>query len=164
MVRGASLLTLVLTLSFASAHAGVKPGDGALFLNIGYSTGKSSVTGDNIDGGFIGLDYQKRDWANPVSGGFSIGYGKISQSITGVDSAVVDNTISSVPIFLGGKYWIGDGEKRFQGFVGAAFGMYFAQLETSVRSTVGVQNQDVSGTRTTRSTGFGAMTFSKTTY
>ena len=145
MIRKASLLTLVITLFFTSAYAGVKPGDGVLFLNLGYASGKSVVTGENIDGGLIGLDYQKMDFGTSMSGGFSIGYGQLRQTFSGEDSTEVSSTITTVPVFLGGKYWLGDGEKRFQGYIGLAFGMYFAQLETNVTSTVGIQDQDVGG-------------------
>ncbi len=155
MVRRTSLLALVFTLFFAGAHAGVKPGDGVLIVNIGYASGTSALTGENIDGGIVGLDYQKLGFGSKFSGGFSIGYGALHETIT-QDSSEVDNTITSVPIYLGGKYWFGDGEKRFQGFLGLAFGMYFASLETNISKTVGPQSQFVSGSYTSETAlGFG---------
>lgn len=158
MVRKVSLLVLAITMLVSSAHAGVTPGHSVLIVNVGYASGKSVTTGENVDGGIIGLDYQKLGWNGGWSGGFSIGYGEIQQTITGTgvgaDTTEVDNTISSVPIYLGGKYWIGSGENRFQGYVGLAFGMYFSELTTSATGTVG--KQPVSGSYTSESTlGFG---------
>ena len=154
MLKRASLLTLVLTLLFSSAHAGVKPGDGVLIVNVGYASGTSAITGESIDGGIIGLDYQKLGFGSSWSGGVSIGYGQVQQSVTGEDSEEISNTISTVPVYLGGKYWLGSGEGRFQGYLGLAFGMYFAQLETNVAAHIGPADEPVSGSYTSE-TGLG---------
>jgi hypothetical protein len=132
-----------------------------MILNVGYATGTSAVTGDNIDGGAMSLDFQKLGWESPWSGGFSIGYGKVNQTLSEVNAAgdtstTTDNTISTVPVYLGGKYWLGGAEKRFQGYIGLAFGMYFSQLQTNVSSNIGVQDQPVSGGFTSETAlGFG---------
>lgn len=149
MLGRMSFIILMAVLVAGSAHAGVTPGDGVLILNLGYANGKAAYTGETFDGGIIGLDYQKMDWDSPVSFGFSIGYGKMTQTVTGLDASAdtvqADNTITSVPIYLGGKYWLGDGEGRFQGYIGAAFGMYFSQLETNVTAYAGRDDQAVGG-------------------
>ena len=147
MLRKASLFLLAIMVSVGSAHAGVKPGDGILFLNVGYANGKSTVSGNNLDGGVFGFDYEKMDWGNPVSGGIMAGYSKIHESVS---SDTTDYTITTMPIFLGGKYWFG--KDKIQGYVGAAFGMYFAKLEASA-STV-VAGKPVGGSYTSE-TGLG---------
>ena len=151
-----AVITLAIVLLVANAHAGVKPGDGLLILNVGYAMATSKSTGDAIDGAFFGLDYQKLDWNKPVSGGFSIAYGEIHESISGADSTEADITVSTVPVYLGGKYWLGSGDGRLQGYLGLAFGTYFSQLKTSVTSTVGIQDETYSGSFTSETAlGFG---------
>jgi hypothetical protein len=155
MIGRTILLVLLLTLVVANANAGVKAGDAVLILNVGYASGKAKATGNNVEGGIFGLDYQKRDWDKPVSGGFSMGYGQLNETVKR-DSSQTDYTISTIPIYLGGKYWLGDGEKRIQGYVGAAFGIYFAQLETSVQWTLGPKSKTGSGSYTSETAlGFG---------
>lgn len=146
MSRKVGLLVLGIVLIAAGAQAGVKAGEGLLTINVGYAMGKSAITGDNIDGGVAGLDYQKLSPTGPWSAGFSIGYGGLTENVTGSnDSSTVDYSLTTVPIFLGGKYWLGDGEGKLQGYIGASFGMYFTTLDTNWQGTVGVQNQPVSG-------------------
>ncbi|MDX1440515.1 MAG: hypothetical protein R3284_11490, partial [Rubricoccaceae bacterium] len=134
---------MVVILSAGVAQAAMTPGKGALFVNAGYATGKSAITGDNLDGGFVSLEFEKMDWANPVTGGFTIGYGQIRESV-GADST--DYTISSVPVLFGGKYWLGGGP--LQGFIGISFGMYFSRLETTHTSPVSGASTDYSSETT----------------
>ncbi|UCH84501.1 MAG: outer membrane beta-barrel protein [Candidatus Latescibacterota bacterium] len=129
MVRNVCLLLLALILLAGSANAAMKPGSSAFFANLNYAIGKLAETSDNVDGGFVGLEYQKMDWTYPVSFGFSIGYGEINQDEE-ADSSRTSYSMSSVPVYLGGKYWFG--EDKVQGFLGVAFGMYFSTLTLSV--------------------------------
>ena len=128
MIRNTCLLFLAMMLLVSSAHAGMKPGSSAFFLNLGYATGKAAESGDNLDGGLINLEYQKMDWSYPVSFGASIGYGEIHHNTEG-DLTRTSNSVESIPVYLGGKYWFGEG--KIQGFVGVAFGMYFSELTLS---------------------------------
>jgi opacity protein-like surface antigen len=134
MIRNTCLLFLAMMLLASAANAGMKPGSSAFFLNLGYATGKAAETGDNLDGGLVNLEYQKMDWSYPVSFGASIGYGEIHENIDG-DSSRTSNSVESIPVYLGGKYWFW--EDKIQGFVGVAFGMYFSELTVSVSSDSG---------------------------
>jgi hypothetical protein len=134
MGRRAGLLWLFIACSVSSADAVMKLGDSVLFVNVGYSNGKSAVSGDNIDGAFVLLDFQKMDWAKPISAGVSAAYGEIQQSVT-EDSSRSDYTISTLPILLGGKYWFG--KKNLQAYLGLAFGIYFSHLEGTFSRDVG---------------------------
>jgi len=129
MIRNTGLLLLALTLVAGSASAGMTPGSGALFVNLNYALGKLADTGESVDGGFVVVEYQKMDWSNPVSFGFSVGYGEIND-VAAADSSRANYSFSSIPVYLGGKYWLG--EEKIQGFIGVMFGMYFSQLTRSI--------------------------------
>lgn len=133
-MRVTGLVLFIVTLCATSTYAQVKPGDALLLVNVGYSNGKAAATANNIDGGFFFVDYQKMDWDTPFSAGFGIGYGEIQETVT-EDSTQTSYTINTLPIYLGGKYWMG--KDKLQAYVGLAFGMYFADLEGTFTSTTG---------------------------
>ncbi len=129
--------TLVLVISMTLLAAGtavaqVGQGDGLLILNGGYVTAASAATDQTIDGGMISLTYEMRDWANPVSFGFNIGYASASGDIGSGDSRVETST-HSIPFYFGGKYWMG--KSKVQGYLGAAFGIYFSRLSREIVAT-----------------------------
>jgi hypothetical protein len=149
MVRIAFLWALAILVSVGGAHAEVKSGDTVLFVNAGYVSGRSSISGDNIDGAGVSLEALSLVGEKSLSAGFVVGYGQIQQSVA-EDSTRRDYTISTLPILLGGKLWIGRG--AIQGYVGLAFGAYFGHLESTLSSTAEVGAGDLTSKSTV---GFG---------
>jgi hypothetical protein len=117
---------------FGTAEAQVIPGDGLLTVNGAYVFGTGAATGESIDGGGINLAYEKLDWNKPMSFGFSIGYTSATGD-SGVAASRVKTSTNSVPLYLGGKYWLG--QNKFQFYVGAALGVYFSWLKTEFVET-----------------------------
>jgi len=128
MIRVVVVLVVGALLFAGGAQASMQGGDSVIFFNLGYATGKSAISGDNVSGGLAMLEFQKRDFGGPISGGLSIGYGELHESVAG-DSLRVDYSLRTVPLMIGGRYWLGEG--RLQGNVGIAFGMYFSRLTRS---------------------------------
>jgi outer membrane protein W len=123
--------TLLFTISVAllvaaTAVAQIGPGDGLLTLNGGYVTASSAATDQTIDGGMMSLTFEKLDWANPVSLAFNIGYATASGD-SGAGTSRVETSTNSVPVYVGGKYWLG--KSKIQGYLGAAIGVYFTWLD-----------------------------------
>jgi hypothetical protein len=110
----------------------VKSGDSVLFVNAGYANGKSSISGDNIDGSVVSIEFQKMGFSSSVSAGFLVGYGEIQQNVA-EDSTRRDYMISTIPVLLGSKLWLGEG--LLQGYAGLNIGAYFGQLESTLSST-----------------------------
>ena len=115
----------VTLLAAGTAVAQIGQGDGLLTFNGGYVTASSAATDQTIDGGMISLTYEKLDWENPVSFGINIGYASASGD-SGSGSSRVETSTKSVPVYLGGKYWLG--KSKIQGYLGVAIGVYFSWL------------------------------------
>ena len=128
-----------------TAQAQVSPGDGLLTINGGYITGTSAVTTETVDGNSIMFTYEKLSPVKPMSFGFSLGYSSGTSEATEGSSTLKTST-NSIPMFLGGKYWLG--QSKFQFYLGAALGVYFSWLDTEIVETG--ESYDSVGT-----TGFG---------
>jgi hypothetical protein len=122
----------VTLLAAGAAVAQIGPGDGLLTINGGYVTGSSAATDQTIDGGMISLTYEKRDWSNPLSVVINIGYASASGD-SGSGSSRVETSTNSIPVYFGGKYWLG--KSKIQGYLGAAIGVYFSWLNREVVAT-----------------------------
>jgi hypothetical protein len=131
MIRFLVLLAAFL-FSASGATATIKPGDGLLMFNGGLATGKGAVTGATFDGPVVSLSYEKLDWTRPVSFGFNFSWSQISRTET-VESQKLTRHVETWPIYLGGKYFAGQGP--IQAYVGASIGVYFSTVETSVAQT-----------------------------
>jgi outer membrane protein W len=135
MRRSGLVLAAVLLLVGAGAvHAQVEPGDAVMTVNLGYAVSNFAGTDITVDGGQISLAYEKLDWGKPASFGFAIAY----MSLQGEDDVTpVSNrtrtSIQSLPLYLGGKYWLG--QSKIQGYLGVALGVYFSWLEITLAQT-----------------------------
>jgi len=119
------------------ATAGIAPGDKLISFNIGYASAEAAVSGSTVEGPVFAFNYESLAGDRPVSFFFSTGWSEVSkeESGSGAGSGTDSFTrqIDTWPIYLGGKYYIGQGS--FQGHLGASLGLYFSTVETSVTQT-----------------------------
>ena len=125
-------LVMAVLASAGSATAQVAPSDRLFSVVGGYASGKSALTGSTIDGGGVLFTFETLQGVRPVSILFSFGYSSLSSDEQDPNQRVKSST-STVPIYLGTKYWVGKG--KVQGYVGAAVGIYFSTANTTVIST-----------------------------
>lgn len=125
-----SLLAVSILLVCAGvSHAQVKQGDSVMWVNGGYAMGTSVITQESMDGASLMFAYEKRDWGQPVSMGFGIGYGELEENTDSL-SVSTHRTYASVPMYFGAKYWLGKG--KGQGYVGLMLGLYFSEMKSTV--------------------------------
>lgn len=131
---GFVLTAVVALIGAATAQAQVEPGDGILTVSFGYSLAHTAASNDEVTGTRIGLAYEKLDWSAPGSFGFAIGYSSVQgeDDVQPVSSRSRTST-ESVPLYLGGKYWLG--KSKIQGYLGVALGMYISWLEVTNAQT-----------------------------
>lgn len=126
LARISVLIAAAAFVTAGTAAAQIGQGDGLLVFNGGYVTGSSAISGENIDGGIISFAYEKLDWSSPFSFGFSIAYTSVDGD-SGSGSNRVRTSANSVPMYFGGKYWLG--KSKVQGYLGVALGLYFSWLD-----------------------------------
>ena len=126
------MISVALLLWAHGAIAQVAPGDELFTVAGGYGFGEATVSGETIDGGSISFAFDKLGGAKPLSILFAFGYSTLT-SDTQESGELVKRSISSVPFYLGAKYWLGQG--KLQAYAGAAVGVYFSRLETTVIAT-----------------------------
>ena len=124
-----SIVVLVLCLIAEPAHSGMRPGQGLFNASVGRTLAKSAYSGEEIDGSMIMFSYeslQNSQWSFGIAGGYSV-----SDDELGSGDTAIKYSISTIPLYLGGRYWIGNPMGSFQGYVGVGFGMYFTTFERS---------------------------------
>ena len=132
-----TLVLMSLLLLTGVATAGIEPGDQLISFNIGYATAEAAVSGSTLEGPVFAFNYESLAGNKPVSFFFSTGWSEVSKeegesgSISGSDS--LTREIETWPIYVGGKYYIGQG--NFQGHLGASLGLYFSTVEIAVTQT-----------------------------
>ena len=126
------VIVAILSLSSGSAAAQVVSGDGLFTATGGYGFGTSSATGDDVDGGSVTFGFEKLGRSRPLSFVWSFGYSSLSSEEQQANQ-VIKRSTSTWPFYFGGKYWIGQG--KVQGYAGAALGVYFSTLSTTVIET-----------------------------
>jgi hypothetical protein len=121
-----------------SANAAITPGDGLILFTGGWLSGRTALTEETIDGNSFTFSYERLDWGKPASFWFAIGYGTIFQERhTLADDAKVSYNIDTMPIYLGGKGWLGEG--NLQGYFGLGLGIYFSNTQ---RTTVDANGKE----------------------
>ena len=133
MRRYCHIVILVVLLAGAeSATAQVVPGDALITVTGGYAFGKSAFEGKTVDGGSVAFSFDKLGYDRPLSVLFAFAFSSLDSDEQEANRRV-KRSIWSVPFFLGAKYWFGEG--KVQGYAGAALGVYFSTLNTTIIET-----------------------------
>jgi hypothetical protein len=130
-----SLVAMSLLFFAGIATAGIGPGRNLVSFNIGYATGKAAVSGNTVDGPVFAFNYEGMAWDKPIAFLFSIGWSEVSseESESGSTTKPKTRQIETLPMYLGAKGYLGKG--AFQGHLGAALGLYYSTVETTVTRT-----------------------------
>ncbi len=123
----------------ASAAAQFDPGATVVTLNVNYATGKIESNENRYDGwGFSGT-FEKMLTDNQWSVAFTAAW--LTSSLTNTDNvsgATVQTDISTVPVFISGRY--NTGNRSVRAYLGLGLGMAAAWVNTSVLDTNGLQS------------------------
>jgi hypothetical protein len=128
ILRIAIVAALLLSAGGASA-AGIGPDDSMLWLNGGAVAGNSEYSGARINGPHLSIGYEQMDPEKPFSVGFNFGYLTVKDEGVAHPDTMTGRDISSAPLYLGGKGWLGKG--TFQGYGGLALGVYITTTKTN---------------------------------
>jgi len=131
-MRSVLLVTVLLLVISVPAMAQVEPGNALIIFNAGHVWGTSALSEESIDGGALTFTYEMLQPVKPLSIGINIGYSS-AQGDTGTGITQVQTSTNSIPFFFGGKYWLG--KNKFQGYIGAAFGIYFSWFNSQLVQT-----------------------------
>lgn len=129
------LLVLVAVMFFVAgtAEAQVKPGDSVIFLNLGGASAKLAGPQDapTVNGNNVSFSYEKLAYDKPVSFLLAIGYTRFEDELKDdtSDTLLVHRQLSSLPIYVGAKGWLGKG--RVQGFAGVTLALSFTEMVTT---------------------------------
>jgi hypothetical protein len=126
--RLGTMAVLLLVASGASA-AGLGPGDSILWLHGGAVAGTSEFSGERINGPYFGIGYEERDPEKPISVGFTFGYLTVKDVGVAHPDTMTGRDISSAPLYLGGRGWLGKG--AIQGYGGLSLGVYITTTKTN---------------------------------
>lgn len=142
MLRRLGVL-LILLVPAGAANATIGNND-LLVTGTGAYVLASSEQSETIDGAAFALTIEQLGSGSPVSFGLIFTYASVDWESNDAGN-VLKQSVKSYPIYLVGKYWLGEG--KLQGYVGGAFGVYFSRLEvTAVSSGNQYSSENSSGT------------------
>lgn len=128
MVFRIALVAVLLLVAGGASAADLGPGDSVLWLQGGGVAGKSEFSGKRINGPRFSIGYEQRDPDKPISVGFNFGYLAVKDEGVAHPDTMRGRDISSAPLYLGGKGWLGKG--RIQGYGGLSLGVYITTTKT----------------------------------
>jgi hypothetical protein len=128
MVSRVGLVIALMLVSAGTAVAGFSFDESTIWLNGGVAVAKSDSSGQRVNGPYLNLGYEMMDNDKPISVGFNFGYLRVQDWPTAHRDTMTKRTISSAPLLLGGKYWLG--KKAVQGYFGLALGVYITSTKT----------------------------------